>query len=101
MENKKIFFIFFTSFFENWAIIYNTIFFNISSNSNDRQTKWLPKRYPFERPLKAFWHPSERIVQLANSNTLRFWNWSFTNKSCEAQDQRLQVFEPQASFVIA
>jgi hypothetical protein len=39
----------------------------------------LPKRYPFERPLQAFGH-----INLG-----------------EAQDQRLQLFEPQASFVIA
>jgi hypothetical protein len=39
----------------------------------------LPQRYPFERPLKAFW-----LIKLG-----------------EAQDQRLQLSEPQASFVIA
>jgi hypothetical protein len=37
------------------------------------------QKHPFERPLKAFW-----LINLG-----------------EAQDQRLQVFEPQASFVIA
>jgi hypothetical protein len=39
----------------------------------------LPKRNPFERPLKAFW-----LINLG-----------------EVKDQRLQVPEPQASFVIA
>jgi hypothetical protein len=36
-------------------------------------------KYPFEQPLKAFW-----LINLG-----------------EAQDQRLQLFEPKASFVIA
>jgi hypothetical protein len=39
----------------------------------------LPKKYPFERTLKAFWSANQG----------------------DAQDQRLRVFEPQASFVIA
>jgi hypothetical protein len=34
----------------------------------------------FNNKLRGLCPPLRGIVQLANSNALRFWNWSFTKR---------------------